>query len=444
MRLITNSFTFAAFALFCACTNPDVKLGDGDQSTQGSGGKGGAGGGAGTAGTGGGGEDCTGDLVGKHGVCSEMAALKDEALALCSARGGTLADITFDGACAGGLATFAKLTCCGAHDDPLPEPSPCVSEVVGDPGKCVSNEALKIAASEACTGAGLELTDVSYDNACGDAASNLAKAVCCKGGEPPPPPEKCFNDFLGDPAACTDNAALKDKAWYACDAQGAVLTNIDFDGQCGAAASNYAKFECCYAPPPPPPDQCFGDYLGEANTCVDDVAFKDKAASVCASRGAVLTDFAVDHACGAAQSSFAKFTCCGSAEPPPPDPTPICSEEYVQVEKCADNADLAAQAQAVCDGKKAKVDGIAFDGACGPSSSLLAKFFCCAAEPPPPAPSCWDDTIDAGACTDNAALKEKIAGQCAALGGEVSAIGYDNQCGPDSSQLAKFICCSVK
>jgi hypothetical protein len=220
-----------------------------------------------------------------------------------------------------------------------------------------------------CAAGGQALVEIGFDNACGEDASYFAKYSCCPGGEPPPPPPPCFGELIGDPVTCSDNEQLGQKAWYGCDSAGAAMTSLTFGDECGEKSSHYAKIECCFPPPPPPPGQCFGDWLGDPSTCVPNEVLQDQAAAVCESQAAKLTDIGFDGACGPAASNTAKFSCCSDPTPPPPPPPPVCNPGAFQSKDCVENNVLASQAKELCASQSATVEGLAFDGACGPKMS---------------------------------------------------------------------------
>jgi hypothetical protein len=366
---------------------------------------------------------------------------------MCASQGQSLADIAYDAACDPTSAMYAKVTCCG-DEPPPPEPPPpteCFYEVAGNPGTCSPNVALKDQAAQKCLAVGLELADVSYDNACGGDASNFAKFVCCEGGEPPPPPPPpaCFGELLGDPLVCSDNKLLDTKAWYACDAAGATVVSVTFADPCGPNASHYAAVECCFPPPPPPPGECFGEWVGEPGVCIDNKLLGDKAAAVCASHNAAIGAITFDDACGLGTSSTAKFSCCNDPEPPPPPPEPLCTPEALDASKCVTTDQLAIQAKDLCASKGATVEGLVFTDGCAPGSAQTAQFLCCQANPPPPPPSCWGAGFGASTCTSNDSLKQTAETECNNSGSLLSAINYDNACGPSSSTTVSFVCCTA-
>lgn len=184
MRLLGTSFFFCAVTLAAACSSPDVKLGNGDETST----TGGAGGTSGSGGSGGSGAStslCSGTVVGT-GNCTALDSLKNEATDLCSAANLELSDIVYDGDCNPGEAAFAKVTCCGDVPEPPPPPESCLYEVTGDPSMCQDNATLKVQASDICLSKGYQLVDVVYDDTCGPESSYFAKYVCCQGDEPPP------------------------------------------------------------------------------------------------------------------------------------------------------------------------------------------------------------------------------------------------------------------
>jgi hypothetical protein len=383
-------------------------------------------------------------VIGQSGVCSPVDALKAEAVGLCAAQNSALAEIGYDGACDPGAAMFAKVTCCGEEPPPpTPPPGECSYEVTGDPGQCTPNDVLKDQASQQCAAQNLALADIAYDNACGEEASSLAKVVCCPGGEPPPPPPlPCFGELLGDPATCSDNQELMNKAWYLCDGAGAALTSVSFEESCSPEASHFAKVECCFPPtPPPPPGECFGDFIGDPGVCTDNPLLQAQASSLCESQNSQLADFTTDDACGPGSSHTAKFTCCG-INPPPPEPPPVCEGMGVASTECVANEELESQAKQLCAAANGVVDGLVFDGACGPASSHSASFVCCAENPPPPVPGCWNAGIGVSQCADNDTFKQMANTDCSAVGAELAKIGYDNACGPNGSTSAEYTCCS--
>lgn len=438
MRLLGTSFFFCAVTLAAACSSPDVKLGNGDETST----TGGAGGTSGSGGSGGSGAStslCSGTVVGT-GNCTALDSLKNEATDLCSAANLELSDIVYDGDCNPGEAAFAKVTCCGDVPEPPPPPESCLYEVTGDPSMCQDNATLKVQASDICLSKGYQLVDVVYDDTCGPESSYFAKYVCCQGDEPPPPPEVCFGTLLGDPAACTDNKELSTQAYYLCAASNAVLTNLELSDACSPEASHYAKVECC-VPTPPPPNQCFGDFVGDPAVCSDNSNLEEQAGALCESKGGKLQSFEGDGACGPASSYLAKFECCAADEPPPP-PTEVCTEESIATPGCTNNETLATMAKDACAENNTVLEGLAFDESCGPNGSTSAKFVCCAESPPPPPATCFGTSIDTPGCTDNDALKEIANGECSSVGGELISMTYDDACGPQGSKSAQYACCT--
>jgi hypothetical protein len=437
MRLLGTSLFLSAVAFAAACSNPDVKLGNGDQQST-TGGSGGTSGSGGNGGSGASTSVCTGTVVGS-GNCASLEDLKLQANDLCATFNQTLSDIAYDDACEPGHAAFAKVTCCGDIPEPPPPPPSCVYEVAGDPAACTDDATLKEQANEACLAANLELVDVVYDDACGPGSSTYAKYVCCAGGEPPPPPEVCFADLLGDPVICSDNKELWTQGFYLCANKNAQLTNLTLSDECGPDSSHYAKVECCSAAPPPP-NQCFDDFVGDPAVCMDNDALESQASSLCASKGGKLQSFAPDETCGPSSSHFAKFSCCAADEPPPP-PTDVCSAQAIDG-SCTANDDLATMAEGLCAAENAIVEGLAFDEVCGPGTSQSAKFVCCSENPPPPPATCFGTSIDGTGCTGNEELKLLANQECSSVGGELASLTFDDACGPGSSKSAQYACCT--
>jgi hypothetical protein len=428
----------STFLIAAACTNPDVKLGNGDQNSNSTGGQGGTGGSSGSGGTAPG--LCTGSVIGTPGQCTSIDALKQEASDLCASANQTLADVAYDGACDPGSAMFAKVVCC-SETVPVPPPPPeCVYEVAGNPGGCTEDALLKDQASEACLAQNLELVDITYDGACGPSSSNFAKYTCCNGAAPPPPPPACFGELLGDPVSCSDEKDLALKAQYLCNGSGAQLTSLSFAEACAPGSYHFAEVECCF-PPTPPPNACFDDFLGDPGQCSENSVLEEKANAVCAGQNAKLDVIDFDGACGPAASNSAKFTCCTGATPPPPPEPSVCTSENISNPGCTSNDALSEQASDLCATMNTVVEGLTFDQACSSASSMGVKFVCCAIAPPPPPTACFGAGGE-GECTSNDTLKQNASAECNAVGGALAAISYDDACGPDSSKSVKYTCCS--
>ena len=131
---------------------------------------------------------CSQGVAGDGKSCQDLGALKLAAYEACEEAGLSLVDIEYiHGAC--GLdAKLAQYKCCpppppAPDPDPTPEPEPvaCTEGALGDGVVCQDLSVFKLAASDACTQAGLVLTDIAYgQEGCPSGQSYKAAYVCCE------------------------------------------------------------------------------------------------------------------------------------------------------------------------------------------------------------------------------------------------------------------------
>jgi hypothetical protein len=128
--------------------------------------------------------DCSYGTVGDGATCTDPGALKNDAYAICTKAGLDLVDFAYSGGDCGWQTTIAKYACCpSAPSDPAPEPDPvaCTGGALGDGVLCQDLSIYKLAASDACTQAGLVLTSIDYgQEGCPSGQSYKAAYVCCE------------------------------------------------------------------------------------------------------------------------------------------------------------------------------------------------------------------------------------------------------------------------
>jgi hypothetical protein len=206
-------------------------------------------------------------------------------------------------------------------------------EAMGGTGggpQCVSDATMRADAEQSCLENHAQMTDFQANEACGAGASSSASWQCCAATPPPPPPPGCFGEgeaigqAPGQPQQCESDAKLRADADQSCAASGATATTFTSDEKCGPGSSSSASWQCCGSPPPPPPPTCSGEgeaigqAPGQPQQCESDAKLRADAEQSCAGRGASMSNFSSDEACGAGLSSSADWDCCDAPSPPHP------------------------------------------------------------------------------------------------------------------------------
>lgn len=125
---------------------------------------------------------------------------------------------------------------------------------------------------------------------------------------------------------CTDIDVLKKSALETCSLNNATLTAFTV-GTTGCANGGASSFSatCCTTTPPTPTD-CFSGTL-HSDVCREDTFLRRAAGGACRGVGYELTSFSLGSPCSdpnhcdaKGASNEAKYTCCSSVTPPPPEP----------------------------------------------------------------------------------------------------------------------------
>jgi hypothetical protein len=316
---------------------------------------------------------CVSGVEGSNTTCLSEAQWKERLGHACAEKGLGLTQLAFDGRCGDrdGMYSFAKFQCCGKEPPP---PTMCVGMHQGGDTSCKPEGTWKEYAAQACKEKGLELTRLSFAEAC-DGGYRLIKFECCAHKEPPPPPPPmCKAVEVGRDVGCKDEAGWKEYVTHACG--DLVPADLAFGDKCDAGGIRLLKFQCCPRMDPPPP-MCTGQTAGGADACRAEGEWKEYAARVCAEKGLVVGDIGFGEKCDGGIRQI-KFSCCPKSEPPPPRHC-VAGALGVDVPSCRSEAGWKEIATKICSEKNLKLASFAVDGACGDvrGNYSHAKYSCC-------------------------------------------------------------------
>ena len=245
----------------------------------------------------------------------------------------------------------------------------CSIEIEG--GTCRSDALWQRIAEETCRDRGQTLIAYRAFRGCGAGQFRRVAYACCPAAPPPPPPPPMCEDTALN-GACRDLATIKAEAQKTCDSKNLLLTALTPGRACGMGQYLSATVTCCGAKPPPP--ACYDGTLA-GGACQDEAQLKAQAEMTCRGKGATLTAFKADRACGMGKYQAAAYTCCGPNDPPP---GPMCFESSLDgAGACKDLMSFSAEAERVCASRMAKLNKLTGDGDCGMGRYQKVRFSCC-------------------------------------------------------------------
>jgi len=125
---------------------------------------------------------CTTEVQGSDTSCKDVGTWKQYAWESCQAAGLVLNDYAPYEGCGEGDSgfRFVKYTCCKPTTTTPPPPRSCETRQQGGSTSCKPVGTWKQYAGEDCGASGLQLTDYTPVEACGDDSYRFVKYTCCK------------------------------------------------------------------------------------------------------------------------------------------------------------------------------------------------------------------------------------------------------------------------
>ncbi|MFZ4434810.1 MAG: hypothetical protein ACOYOQ_16590, partial [Microthrixaceae bacterium] len=417
-----------------------------------------------------GGGYCSYEKIGFDGSCLDPASLEERAWLHCEQQGARLTSFAAVEFCPDGGSLGAEIQCCREGDpDQPPPPDACVTFPTGGTGECHDHAFFKEYAWKRCAEQGLQLSGYEPIAFCDDGGILDAHVTCCGSTDPSDPnwpptePTSCFADKVGFDGQCVPFEYLEKYGWERCAMQGAEFQGLTAIYECDGGLAHGAEIQCCHngAPTDPtPPDACVTMPAGPIGDCQDPSAFKEHAWALCQSQGLQLTNLEPLAYCDNGGILDGLITCCGTAtptdptwpptEPPPGDtclPIPIGGSG-----ECMDPAYLKDLGWKHCAEVGLTLQDIQLHEQCDNGGFAFAEAICCGqgntdpGDPsvPPDVGQCFEDAVGFGnECGDNGQLEEWVHEYCGQTGQVVTLFSAANDCGPGSSTIAKFQCCST-
>lgn len=249
-----------------------------------------------------------------------------------------------------------------------------------------------------------------------------------------------------------------------CSANAMALTKLAPIGVCDGGFSGI-EFVCCPnntdpsspdnsdadAPPLPPkpkptPD-CSVHAAGGPNVCNSEDTWKKKAKNACAEKGLTLGKIKLGGECKGG-FGYAKFTCCGDPQIPPPVPQEECTEHKVDINTCKNDDAWKELLTKTCLEKGQYLVKFEPLAKCAGGGFSGAAFVCCGADlipppppPPPPPGDCVEQKVALDACKNEGELKEIAYKECLQLGLSLADLNVYGPCSSGGFSIMAWTCC---
>ncbi|NUN12872.1 MAG: hypothetical protein HUU55_04485, partial [Myxococcales bacterium] len=258
-----------------------------------------------------------------------------------------------------------------------------------------------------------------------------------------------------------------EKKWYTfaegkCSGKGLTLSKFAPIGACETGLVGI-EFVCCPSsanesgtgdtqpdapantPKPIAEQDCSVHSAGGPNVCHSEEMWKKQTSLACAEQGLLFGKIKLGGECKGG-FSYAKFTCCAGA-PPPPTTQPACAEHKVDINACKDAAAWKESLTKMCLEKGQNLAKFEPLAQCASGGFSGAIFVCCSSDiappppPPPPTGSCVENKFALDSCKNESELKEIAYKECLQLGLALADLNLYGPCSSGGFSIAAYVCC---